>query len=239
MARSASTVDFDSDASDLVTRAVDLAHPKPVQVRGLIFQYGKRGSEWGPPWYECLAQGPGGEKTMIKESTVYDSFKGWLERLSLQSVADTCAGAEIPDAKDLQEALKAVVLELYKEKYDVTPFGVDLAKRVAQKLAAGTVLIYNHRDYCGMGLVGGEDHFKYVEVWDGGLDEIRSWASEKDFVEWLSSQSDFALSGADPMEQLSVFKQGNQRITRARLQEFVQKTKPNQTKNQKPTKKRK
>ena len=72
--------------------------------------------------------------------------------------------------------------------------------------------VYSHRDYCGAGLewTGPRQGFVLGTAYDGWLQPERSWADEKDFVAWLAGQSDAALHG-----------DGNQRITRARLLEFV------------------
>ena len=101
---------------------------------------------------------------------------------------------------------------------DPTPYGRSLATRVAAALASGKRVINTHRDYCGLGLVyvGGE--YQYVVVHDGEpVDTRLRFATQKDFVEWLAAQSDDSLHGCDESE----FDRGNQRVTRARLEEIA------------------
>jgi len=73
----------------------------------------------------------------------------------------------------------------------------------------------------GLSLYKGE--FQYGRVYDGDLrDVVLSFTKEEDFVDWLAAQSDDSLSGNDEKD---FFYKDNQRITRARLFDFLS-TKP-------------
>lgn len=121
---------------------------------------------------------------------------------------------------------------------DGAPYGATLAEAVADALARGHVLAYNHRDYCGMGLqyvlegaplwsasfekvAAPATEYRYGPFTDGELVESagsRRFASRADFVAWLAAQSDRSLHGLDEVDPFFV---GNQRLTRSRLEEFV------------------
>lgn len=110
---------------------------------------------------------------------------------------------------------------------DETPYGRELAVKTAAKLKTGRRLMYEHRDFCGMGLGWKRGSFYYLYVSDGDFLPGDPWLPERDerrflteeeFVAWLASQSDATLSGrtlGDPGLW------DNQRITRARLTDFV------------------
>ena len=51
------------------------------------------------------------------------------------------------------------------------PYGTLLSTKVAQNLLAQRPILYNHRDYCGMGLAYDKDNNKYAygSVYDGCL----------------------------------------------------------------------
>lgn len=116
--------------------------------------------------------------------------------------------------------------------------GVLLATRVAHKLEQGHSLHYDHRDYCGPGLTYQAPVYIYAAVWDGqflSADQIRRYlqsgelASNEDrlfdnreaFIHWLAGQTDASLAG----KQLGdAFYHDNQRLTLARLQDFVSDT---------------
>ena len=124
------------------------------------------------------------------------------------------------------------------------PFGEELAKKVAAKLKEGKDMSYIHRDFCGVALyfvehdghsvfiydfTGGDGHPPYmaagsvdkyishlkktgVHIQDPkGADPVGLWVDEGKFTTWLSAQSDASLNG-----------DGNQRVTKARLDEFVE-----------------
>jgi len=106
-----------------------------------------------------------------------------------------------------------------KDSHDATPYGLDLAERVAGKLESNQNMIYEHRDYCGKGLVFKENQFLYVSVYDGYsfFDEV-TFGTRAEFVEWLAVQSDESLAGIeDPVPWM----QDNQRITKERLVVFI------------------
>ncbi len=104
--------------------------------------------------------------------------------------------------------------------------GKALAQAVAKRLQAGEILAYQHRDYCGIGLLFADGIFVCGEVYDGILGvtawdstcEHQTFTREADFVRWLASQSDESLSGNALKNN---FQHNNQRLTIARLREFV------------------
>ncbi|HZY82584.1 MAG TPA: hypothetical protein VFE50_23820 [Cyclobacteriaceae bacterium] len=103
------------------------------------------------------------------------------------------------------------------------PFGKEFAQRVAQKLKTKSNLMYSHRDYCGTGLTWDNHQFIYCHVNDGYPAEvILSFDTEQAFIDWLAEQSDQSLSGSNDANE---FYRNNQRITQARLFDFIN-TKP-------------
>jgi len=102
------------------------------------------------------------------------------------------------------------------QKHDKTLYGEALAHKVADFLERGGLIAYDHRDYCGMGLIYDIDKkkFAYCNVNDGaGFYVEQGFDTAKSFVQWLSKQSDESLSGENETE----FLRDNQRITRERL----------------------
>ena len=96
-----------------------------------------------------------------------------------------------------------------------TPYGRELAEKVANTLQHSYSVGYGHRDYCGTGLEYREGTFLYGELWDGYMTEpISQWSSKENFIEWLARQSDASLGRLDATEP---FYWGNQTITRERL----------------------
>jgi hypothetical protein len=114
------------------------------------------------------------------------------------------------------------------------PFGKSLVEKLAEKLKEteqfGKIandFNYNHRDYCGHGLI--YDHkkgFSLVEMWDGGIIEtIKTWKNQKSFIAFFEKQSDFSCSGYEGCHPL--FKTADdiytnkKRITAQRILKFV------------------
>ncbi len=94
------------------------------------------------------------------------------------------------------------------------PYGASLAHAVATLLRRGVPIAYEHRDYCGMGLVFEDGAYVYGSFYDGHLQEVVArFDTERDFVAWLAAQTDDALAGHDAPP----FERDNQRLTRARL----------------------
>jgi hypothetical protein len=113
------------------------------------------------------------------------------------------------------------------------PIGFDLAAQVADRLLDGHVLAERHPEYCGTGLAFVEGVFVHAEVYDGEIlapsaaarmgqsgqaVECEVFAGREAFVAWLAAQTDEALSG---LAQSDAWRQGNQRVTTARLRDFV------------------
>ena len=89
-------------------------------------------------------------------------------------------------------------------------YGCELAECVSEHLQSGNALVYNHRDYCGMGLCYVNGRFIYGSVMDGCVDDEMSWWTKEAFIAWLAEQTDSALLG-----------DGNQRVHRRRLLEWL------------------
>eukprot|EP00966_Prymnesium_polylepis_P022550 518696-Prymnesium_polylepis.1 len=97
---------------------------------------------------------------------------------------------------------------------DDKPYGTALAEAVAEHLKSGHYYVYEHRDYCGVGLQYEEarSRFSMGMAMDGCMAAETTWAATDnrsatdEFVCWLAEQSDSTLHG-----------DGNQRLTRARL----------------------
>lgn len=111
------------------------------------------------------------------------------------------------------------------------PYGFDLANSVASVLEAEAAksksgygaMAYHHRDYCGHGLFLEDGKFRVAEVEDGaGWETLLDFVNRDEFVCWLADQSDHSLSGYTGRGPFEDLRQGdNQRITRARLEQFV------------------
>ncbi|MCP3139946.1 hypothetical protein [Pyxidicoccus xibeiensis] len=100
------------------------------------------------------------------------------------------------------------------------PYGRKLASQVADALGQ---LHYDHVDYCGTGFFHRARGYIYDHVYDGypvfetpggSKEAIAVFPDRASFVDWLSEQSDWSLSGRD---QDNPWYFDNQRITRARL----------------------
>lgn len=114
---------------------------------------------------------------------------------------------------------------------DRSVIGRELAAAVAEQLLkhnGKTGIWFSHRDYCGHGLIFQDRQFRLVVVHDGYATEepvLKEWKDAVAFVDWLSKQSDFSLSGADPQQKelftTDCFSLNNQRLTRKRLKDYV------------------
>jgi hypothetical protein len=143
-----------------------------------------------------------------------EAFSAWLAQQSARSLDDVVR-AESTDTIDVitDEVLEDAVTS-NAGVLDPKPYGASLAGRVASALDGGGELLYNHRDYCGMGLVKTTPGYAYCVVSDGQPDPRQSFPTRDAFVTWLAAQSDFTLSGR---ESADPFDWDNQRVTRARL----------------------
>ena len=103
--------------------------------------------------------------------------------------------------------------------------GKELALQVVQALNNGQSILRNHRDYCGVGLTKNQaGEFEFCYVYDGyPMERIIGFDSEEKFVEFLSEQSDFSMSGAQegPFLEKNDWSVNNQRITVASLKSLV------------------
>jgi len=113
-------------------------------------------------------------------------------------------------------ASRELIENLSREKY-----GVDLARLVAGYLRNHRSICNQHRDYCGVGLFFHDTgNFTISYVMDGFCDTtIHDFQNEDAFIEWLSVQSDYTMSGVD--DDLGDFYLNNQRITREKLESYI------------------
>jgi hypothetical protein len=120
------------------------------------------------------------------------------------------------DAAAQQEDLRAKL----NRPRSRTPFGLILAKQVAEVLTQGSRLVHSHRDYCGMGFIYRNAQFLYGEVWDGDYLEAPqlTFSDRTTFADWLARQSNYSLAR---LEEADPWYWDNQTITRQRLEEFV------------------
>lgn len=103
---------------------------------------------------------------------------------------------------------------------DNTPYGIELASRVADHLERSGEIAYRHPYFCGVGLAFQKGEFLYGYVEEGGvaafLDTtpvMRRFTDRESFIAWLAQQSDDTMYGWGEEAP------GNQRVTRDRLVE--------------------
>jgi hypothetical protein len=160
--------------------------------------------------YEVLKQ----QRRAVFATSDAEAFSAWLAQQSPRSL-DEVVRAESNDTIDIitPELLEDAVSS-QAGVLDPKPYGNSLAGRFASALDRGVSLVYDHRDYCGMGLVKTSVGYAYCVVSDGQPDPVQSFPTRAAFVAWLASQSDVTLSGRESSEP---FDWDNQRVTRARL----------------------
>ena len=110
---------------------------------------------------------------------------------------------------------------------DRQPFGLELSTRLAASLRSNPAgMRYWHAYYCGHGL--SLKAGSYLLELDDELEEVplATWSDERAFIDAVASWSDYVCSGADLEASLftaeSAFYLNNQRITRARIEEFIE-----------------
>ena len=139
----------------------------------------------------------------------------WQERLAALQKA-----GEEPETKKAVEAAKeaakaaqkAAEADMAKRKAAAPTVGVELATKVARKLASGIDMSYRHPYDCGIGLNFAGGKFVMGHCQDGyPCFDGQKWSTEDEFVAWLAAQNDYTLG-----------KPGNQRITLARLTAFLE-----------------
>ncbi len=148
------------------------------------------------------------------------AFAAWLAIQSPRSldalVRPTCTDTiEIITSELLAQCVAA-----RKGVDDPTPYGRELAEKIAGALDRGVRVAYDHRDYCGMGLAKVPAGYVYGSFNDGDPDPepTRAFATREAFVAWLAAQSDEVLAGR---EEEDPFCRHNQRVTRARLLQAI------------------
>jgi len=110
---------------------------------------------------------------------------------------------------------------------DRRPYGEELVSRLAAQLQSDQgSMSYAHPHYCGHGLKA-EGSSISLQVYEDGLDRtvLATWADAQSFIAEAANWSDYGCSGADPDAPLfkapGDFYLANQRITRARIEEFL------------------
>lgn len=119
-------------------------------------------------------------------------------------------------------------------KPDTTLYDLPLARKLALKLWSSTNnnfgMIIDHQGYCGHGLAWKNKKLIIAKVYDGCFpmsDPLMTWSENEKtaFVNWFAVQSDFSLSGYDNTQgsfyTSELFYLGNQRITRDRVERFI------------------
>ena len=108
------------------------------------------------------------------------------------------------------------------------PFGKEFATLMwveFQNRPVDSGFWYSHRDYCGHGMMRTADGVAISYVSDGDSYPMIEWKDRDSFIDFWSAQSDYGLCGEDPMyPELQASKNfflNNQRITRARIAEFL------------------
>ncbi|TAE69484.1 MAG: hypothetical protein EAZ85_13080 [Bacteroidetes bacterium] len=114
----------------------------------------------------------------------------------------------------------------HKTNHDEQKYGKTIAQNVAIYLEKGGTIAYAHRDYCGTGFIFEENTYYYCTISDGyAFYEKEAFATQKEFIEWLSKQSDRTMSMVDD-ENASDFDVDNQCITKERLLDLSAKIEP-------------
>ncbi len=110
--------------------------------------------------------------------------------------------------------MKEEKYDWHKATHDKTPYGKELAKKVADYLEKGGAIGNVHRDYCGMGLIAQDNIYYYCSIFDGYFleDDIRF--TKEDFIDWLAVQNDYTMS---LKEKGNAWDTDNQVITKERL----------------------
>jgi len=154
---------------------------------------------------------------LIEPEDRFERWRQWLEREA------ACLGPHRSETiTDMGWRLVEVLPFL-----DRRPFGLELAARLAARLRSNQgSLSYGHREYCGHGLRAKSGSYCLETYEDGCPAELlRTWPDERTFIDAVAGWSDYVCSGADPDAALfraeSEFYLDNQRITRARIEEYL------------------
>jgi hypothetical protein len=156
------------------------------------------------------------ELVLIESDERFEFWCEWLDR-----EAPSFGAHRLETMSALSWALIEVVPFLEQR-----PFGLALAARLAERLRATGGMYYAHPYYCGHGLVAARGRYGLEMVEDGlPVERLATWPDERSFIEAVAGWSDYVCSGADPDATLfraeSAFHLNNQRITRARIEEFL------------------
>ena len=115
----------------------------------------------------------------------------------------------------------------------IEKFGHELSEKVYGYLIRNIRIDYCHYGYCGVGFVLEDNKVLYThfDEWltyrhgmkyvPGGeyVGIIRAFYSKVEFIDWLSEQSDYSLSGFETGDNWYV---DNQRVTRKRLLHLIE-----------------
>ena len=110
---------------------------------------------------------------------------------------------------------------------DTSRYGIVFASTFADALEKkGILCAWQHRDYCGVGFHVHEGKFVFGRVWDGFISEnIIAFRNKEKFIEWLSHQCDYSMSGDDQddkdLYEKESFYRNNQRMYRSDMEAFI------------------
>ncbi len=196
-----------------------------ARVADMLFAGGRVNEGWSAHWmiyrdgafiYEVLK----GKRRVVFSSLDRKAFVTWLAEQSTASLDKRVRPGTTDTIELITRAMLQRLVAREREAIDPTPYGHDLAARVADALDGGRYIAYAHRDYCGMGLVRLDGRYVYSAIVDGYPTDPpeQSFELRDDFVAWLAAQSDVSLrgEGGDP------FGFDNQRMTRARMLAVVE-----------------
>ncbi|WP_426956452.1 hypothetical protein [Muricoccus radiodurans] len=129
------------------------------------------------------------------------------------------------------EAGRERIAHALRDALDRTPFGPHLAAEVwdalMQRPQGEGLIVEQHRDYCGHGLIHRGRGVILAEIQDGydPGPHIATWTDRDDFISFFARQSDLTCSGWDPAEPVfhteDPWRRNNQRLTRAVLRRFL------------------
>ena len=110
---------------------------------------------------------------------------------------------------------------------DTSKYGIVFASTFADALEKkGILCTSDHQGYCGVGFHVHEGKFLFSRVWDGSMMEsIKGFINKEKFIEWLSHQCDYSMSGDDQddkdLYEKESFYRNNQRMYRSDMEAFI------------------
>ena len=122
---------------------------------------------------------------------------------------------------------KAFTLFAKNFSSDTSRYGIVFASTFADALEKKGILSPSeHQGYCGVGFHVHKGRFVFSRVWDGCMMEnIKSFGNKEKFIEWLSHQCDYSMSGDDQddkdLYEENSFYRNNQRMYRSAMEAFI------------------